>query len=333
MLTRPATKVYYSVAGRTVLIETYEEWTVRAVSLLFGGWFLSSIPMDAFSTTDVTIRVRAGVPGPFVPKGLNSFPITHGGTCYTDDQVYYLSLNDSLIVFGDKPSEIDVWFKQLYELNFGSVTQVFSHALSPALRRCGLFEIHSAAVMPPRCTRAVMIAGPSGSGKSTLTSLLASCGWSYLSYDVLLLRETDQQIEARAFRRFFALTPKTIAAVKLERIPSSEGSKKRIEPLDHFASTQTRSAIPGTIIFPTVTHELSSRLAPLTKTETMARLLRLCPWASYDKPTSEKHLRLLGLLANSTCAFDLSAGTNILQDGKIATELLGNVIGEISLAG
>jgi hypothetical protein len=173
-----------------------------------------------------------------------------------------------------------------------------------------------------------MFVGPSRSGKSTLTSLLASCGWSYLSDDILLLRESGQNIEALAFRRFFALTEETITAAKLQPTRFGQSAKERVIPQDHFSSSQIESAIPSTIVYPTVTRETTSRIIPLTPRESMTRILRFCPWASFDKPTSVEHLRVLGRLANTTSAFELFAGTDLFYEPKLAAELVQSCVVE-----
>jgi hypothetical protein len=323
MVTRPAAKMFYSVAGRTVLIEPYDDWSTQAVSRLFAGWFLTSIPDHLAREPDATIRIRCGVPPPPVPAGLTSFQITHGGICHTNSILHYLELEGSAVLFGGySPAEVDLWVKEPYDLKSAQVGHLLSHALSPALRRCHVFEIHSAGVVPPNSDLAIMFVGPSGSGKSTLTSLLASCGWSYLSDDILLLRELGQNIEAQAFRRFFALTEETITAAKLQSTRYGQSSKERVIPQEHFSSSQIESAIPGTIVYPTVTREPTSRIVPLTSQESMIRILRFCPWASFDKPTSAEHLRVLGRLANTTCSFELFAGTDLFIEPKLAAELL-----------
>ena len=332
MLTRPAAKMFYSVAGRTVLIEAHDEWSIQAVSELFSGWFLNSISGDDSGSFDATIRVHCGVSSPAIPSGFTSFEIGHGGTRHTDNQSFYIEIDGSLVYFAaDRPC-VDLWVREPYEIASPIVAQLLSHALSPALRRCHVFEIHSAGVVSPRGDFAVMIAGPSGSGKSTLTSLLASCGWSYLSDDILLLRETDREIEALPFRRFFALTEATMAATNIQGSSFVRSAKERITPQDHFSSTQVQTATPRAIFFTSVAHEQSSRVVPLTAKESMTRLLRLCPWASYDKPTSVEHLRVLGRLANSTAAFELHSGADILEKPGRADQLVHSVFSETAMS-
>jgi hypothetical protein len=271
------------------------------------------------------------VSSPAIPSGLTSFEIAHGGTCHTDNKTYYLDFEGSRVLFDDLSTNVALWAKEPFAINSPVVTQLLSHALSPAMRRCNVFELHSAGVIPPGQSDAVMIAGPSGSGKSTLTSMLARCGWSYLSDDILLLTSREGRIEAQAFRRFFALTPETMSAVRLSKPAPGEGLKQRVIPQDHFGSQQTETAIPSAIIFPRITGEAHSRLVALNAAESMAKLIRLSPWATYDKPTSAAHLKVLGQLANHTVAFSFEGGTDVLDDSALAAHLIFDTVSETVL--
>jgi hypothetical protein len=333
--TRPATKMFYLVAGCTFLIEAYDNWSHGAVSEIFSGWFFTALPECDVPAPDATIRVRSGVNPPAIPPGLAPFPIINGGTCFTDGSRYYIKFDDSLVAFGPgKSRQVDLWIDKPYPYDSGDVVQLLCHALSPALRRCNIFEIHSGGVIPPHGDKAILIAGPSGSGKSTLTSQLANSGWRYLSDDILLVYGGKENLHVQAFRRFFALTANTISALKLTRVAPSEGSgryKERVIPQEHFGPGLVQEAVPRTMVFPMITGEPQSRTTQLTPTQTMSRLLRLCPWASYDKPTSVQHLQTLGALANGTTAYDLFAGTDILDDPNVVTKMFYTLAEEFVL--
>jgi len=331
LLTRPATRMAYSVAGRVLLIEAYDDWSVEAVSQVFARWFLTPLPKQRTNESDVTVRIRCGATPPLLPTGLTVFDIGFGGTCQTDDLSYFIKFDRSMIIFTGRTSEVDLWVDQPYDVSSPNVTQLISHALSPALRRCGIFEIHSAGVIPPGHDKAIMFAGPSGSGKSTLTSQLARSGWRYLSDDILLLQNLENEIRVGPLRRFFALTGETLEAVKLSQTVRRESTgfwKARITPHEHFDSAPIEEATVGSIIFPNITREQRSSLLRVTPAETMTRLLRLCPWASYDKPTSAEHLSILARLSNSDSAFVLNAGTDVLNEPQLTAELIQECISE-----
>lgn len=322
----PALKMLYSVAGRVLLIDAKEDWSALAVSKLLARWFLTPLSLPGTAPPDATISIGRCSTAPIIPEGLGGFEITEGGICYTDGQTLYLDFNGSIVTTGPASSrKVDVWLTEHHDFESEVLAQLISQAFSAVLRRCGLFELHSGGVVPPKQGRAVLIAGASGSGKSTLTFQLAACGWGYLSDDTLLIEEGQHGIEAWGLRRFFALTADTMAAMRLPQAPIDPAVglvKKRFTPQDFFPSGQIQNAQPGAIVFPVITNEKESRVRILTPLEAMARLLRLCPWAGYDKPTAGEHLRTLGRLARETVSLDILAGTDFLDDPVRASDLL-----------
>jgi hypothetical protein len=53
----------------------------------------------------------------------------------------------------------------------------------------------------------------------------------------------------------------------------------------------------------------------------MTRLLRACPWATYDRSVAGDNLELLSTLARQARGFDLSAGRDLLNPGYAASLL------------
>jgi hypothetical protein len=325
LLALPALKAVYTIAGRRILIEAHDAWSAEAVADLFNGWFLNLLPINGGLAADVTMEIRCGIASPGIPDELFEFEIPQGGICYTDGRTLYLDFNGSRVVIGPGlASYIRVWIKE--QFNFGSkvLAQIISQAFAAALRRCSLFEFHSAGLVPPGQDQAILIAGGSGTGKSTLTLQLAACGWRFLSDDTLLLEKGNHGIEVHALRKFFALTAETIKTMRLPQLAPTAATgmlKERVTPLDLFPKGQIQHSKPGVIFFPTLSDLAESRVQKLTAAETMGRLLRLCPWAAYDKPTAAEHLRVLGALAKENAAFDLFAGTDLLEDQTLAAQL------------
>src|SRR5258705_12283229 len=101
------------------------------------------------------------------------------------------------------PVDVSIWIKQCQDTSNPALAKATSFAICAALRRYGLFALHSAAVVSPDAKTGVMIIGPSGSGKSTLTMQLAAAGWRYLSDDELLLSLGDERAESGSSRRPF----------------------------------------------------------------------------------------------------------------------------------
>lgn len=318
----------YEVAGRRLLIDAADVWSSLAVSNLFAGWFLTPLPANGSGPPHATMRIRCGAIPPAVPEGLSSFEIVYGGACHTDGETLYLDLDGSLTIIGPgSEPEVEVWIRRHYDFSSKILAQIISLAFSAVLRRCGAFELHSAGVLPPDWNQAILITGASGSGKSTITLQLASCGWRYLSDDTLVLYEREQGLEVRGLRRFFALTATTIEATSLPGLPAVTNTgflKERMEPEQFFPAGHVRSAQPGAMFFPVITHEADSRVKRLTTGEAMSRLLKVSPWAAYDRPTAPRHLSVLGRLAGETVAFDILAGQDLLGDPRRVADLVSD---------
>jgi len=320
-----ALKTLYTIAGRQILIDAQDEWAARAVSNLFSGWFLKPLAANGNVFPHATLRVRLGDTPPRIPNGLCTFQIAEGGTCHTDGQTFYLDFNGSVVSIGPGMDPgVDIWLTQRYDFGSRVLAQIISQGLSAAWRRFELYELHSAAVIPPGQEKAALIAGGSGSGKTTLTLQLASSGWNYLSDDVVLLSNDHDDLEIYALRKFFALRPHTIAALELSQVLPyvvTLAAKERVRPQSLFSGRQVEQARPHATLFPSITQRATSEMRPLTAGEAMTRLLRLCPWASYDKPTAAKHLALLARLSKECVAFELLAGTELLENQGLAAEL------------
>ena len=320
MLARPVLNSQYSIAGRVLSVQTSDEWSSETVSWLVDGWNLHLIE-NTSTTPDAVIRISSGIAPPQIPAGLTKFDISDGGVCHTDATASYLDFHDSLVVM-NASNDVNVWICEPLRLDPEVLARVLSQAFSAAWRRCGLFELHSGAVVPPQETDAMLIAGESGSGKSTITAKLAASGWSYLSDDTLLLTEDSSGIEVVALRQFFALTPTTVAALPITARSRVHGSgKERFAPHEFFPSQQIDSAKPRVVLFPVITCESDSQLRELTASETMSRLLKLCPWSCYDNVSAGNHLRVLGRLAQKVAGFDILAGTDLLRDSGRAADL------------
>lgn len=320
---RPAASESYEVAGRVICLRAPDGPTAAAVGRYFRDWFLT--PADS-AEPDATILVRPfGEPPPAAPHGPESFAV-NGGRCATDGDEYYLKLAGSLVRFGGRTRVVEVWPGRDAGPGSAELAQVFFNAFSAAARRAGLFELHSAGVVEPLTNRGALLAGASGSGKSTLTLQLARAGWGYLSDDVLLLSECDGRAAARPLRRVFAATETTVEAAGLgrgaDRLLRPANSKLRFAPQSFFPAGFVGRTVPELLIFPLLTHEPESLVNELPPAEALARLLRMCPWACYDRPTSAAYLRALSLLARQCRAFELRAGTDLLADPARAARLL-----------
>jgi hypothetical protein len=197
-----------------------------------------------------------------------------------------------------------------------------------AMRRCGLFELHAAGIVAPDGA-GVLVIGPSGSGKSTLATQLAAAGWQYLSDDSLLLYQDCEHVQARALRRVFALHNETFSVSSIGNLDALaieiepfDPLKKRFEPCSVFPNRFVEACRPASLFFARITREPESSARALSPGETMARLIRMCPWACYDKPAAQVHLSVLAALARQARGFELLAGNDLFGDADYAGRYL-----------
>ncbi len=307
---RPASQDFYSVAGRLLFADSHDPELRNLIVDLFSGWLLSPVPFPDKSP-DIRINfIRATEPRQ-IPPSLNHFEVAEGGRCYTDGADFYLALGDAVVhLRHDSPVTVDVSISELRGARDPLLARVASFAVCAALRRFGLFDLHSAGVIDPASGQAVLIVGTSGSGKSTLALQLAQSGWSYLSDDELLLGLVDGKVEVRGFRSFFAI-----------RTGDGAPFKHCFEPDEVLSSKRESHAVAGKLIFTSVSGETRSEIRKLTQAETMTRLLRACPWATYDVAVAGANLSVLSTLARQAPAFDLKAGRDLLEPNHAANFL------------
>ena len=323
---RPASRRFYTVAGRLLFVESFDLELSNLIERLFSGWQLTPVSSSDRSP-DIRLNFFCRATAPEIPSNLKQFEIAEGGACFTEGDDYYLTFDGAVVhLRNGSPVVVDVWMKELPASGAPLLPRVTSFAVCAALRRYGLFELHSAGVVHPRNNRGVLIVGPSGSGKSTLALQLAAAGWSYLSDDELLLSLVDDSVEARGFRSFFAVSGATASAAGLRGFDAHDGQYKTcFEPEAVFTSQRTLQVPAGVLLFTHLGGEQSTRVEKLTQAESMTRLLRACPWATYDTAIAGANLGLLSRLARQASAYDLVAGHDLLEPGYAAKFLSDNV--------
>jgi hypothetical protein len=326
---RPALADTYAVAGRFVCVEAGDQASAEVFRRYFAGWHFARLEGGAGAAPDATIKVyQRRMPVP--PDGLEAFETAAGGVCRTDGRTYIFESNGSAVRVVGAGRTVEVFIgRDAASRERAALARLVFEASMVALRRCGLFELHSAGVVEPETGAGFLFSGPSGSGKSTLTTQLASDGWRYLSDDALLLQERGGRVEACALRREFAVTEQTVGAGVLGGFEGLLGEpapfdplKRRFKPHAIFPDLFAESCVPSRLFFPVITDEPTSRARRLTQAETMRGLLRMCPWACYDKPAAAAHLGLLGRLARQAEGFALRAGRDLLGDAAYASSFL-----------
>lgn len=332
---RPATSTFYTVAGRSLCVEAPDAWSAHVFEQYFAGWYVAPAHTSARCTPDATIRVRTDEAAPRVPAGLHSFAVAAGGRCHTNGETYYLEADGSqVVVHSGARALVEVWVGASQQSRRKApLARLVFNATMAALRRCGLYELHGGGVHDARRGAGVLFVGPSGSGKSTLTTQLAASGWHYLSDDSLLLSETGGDVEARGLRRVFAVTETTVESAGVSRLRQVttdpvpfDPLKRRFEPRTLFPAGHVEACIPRALFFPRVTHQPESRVRRLSQHEAMTRLLKICPWACYDRPAARAHLRVLARLSRQSAAYELRAGTDLLGRPDYTADLIDSYL-------
>lgn len=332
VLDRPASQSFHAVAGRLLFFQSLDPQLATLIEHLCAGWQLTPVSLPERSP-DINITFTCSGSLPPAPAGLHEFEVAEGGRCYSAGHEFYLEFANSLLhvahdanslqhVAHDANSVqhagakdvvgVSVWIRKIPFPAAAELARVTSFAICAALRRFGTFELHGAGVVIPNTDRGVLIVGPSGSGKSTLTTQLARAGWSYLSDDELLLTLNADEVEARGFRSFFALAD------------SKRALKDCFEPAAIFTAARAEKVAPRFVFFTKIRGAGETQLDKLTQTETMSRLIRACPWATYDTAIADPNLELLSRLARQTQGFDLLAGTDLLEPNR-ASQILSAV--------
>jgi len=320
----------YRVAGQPLRVDAEDAWAARVTAALFAEWYLDSDGVGAAERSSApAMVVRSAAPVPRIPAGLPAFEIAGGGRCHTDGGTSYIDIDGSMVAIGGPgPADVEVWMNGPLAPDAPALTRLVSYALSAALRRRGLFELHSAALVDPQSGAGVLIIGPSGSGKSTQTVHLAAAGWPFLTDDVLLLGQEAAAIQAWPLRRCFAITAETFAASRFlqtrtsfDPIAVQEDDKRLFVPHGVFTAGFRDSCVAGTLVFPELSGGRRSRVFRLSAGEAMARLIRMSPWSCYDRTTAAGHLAVLSALARQARAYSLLAGTDLL-DAESSTDLI-----------
>ncbi len=277
---------------------------------------------------EITIAFHTQQAPPLLPPAPASHLKLAQGTAYLAQQQIFLVIDDATLVLEATPAApLHVYLSnaQAVDTNAQAVGLLFTQALQAALRRADMFELHAAAAVSPTGAGLLFI-GDSGSGKSTLTMRLAGAGWRYLTDDSLLLRQTKDQLFVTPLRRVFALSPQTLNACGLYSRPLQQAEDKiAFEPAALFPAGHISQFEPRHLVFPKLTHEPRSALTPLTQASAMMRLLYHSPWACFDTLTSRAHIERLTRLAQTTRAWELSAGRDLLEEPDAAAKLLAKL--------
>ncbi len=335
----PAVRKFYSIAGRFLCVEAFDDWSARVAEHIFSEFHLGLPSPKEPAQVDHAIKIRSTDHLPVVPSGLSSFEI-EGGHCYTNQQTNYLDVDGSMIVVGARASDtslsvptVEVWLGTDPRARENqAVSRVMLYAMDAAMRRSGLYQLHGAGVVDPDSGGSALIIGASGSGKSTLTLQLAVRGWLYLTDDTLLISEKNGTVEARGLKKKFAAAETSLRSYNLPRLEEALGNfdalepwKRRFRPNVLFPDQLASVCVPTAIFFSRVKRDMQdtrSHIRRISQMDAMTRLVRTSPWATYDSSVSRDYLGVLALLSRQAKSYELQAGFDIYNQPDVTATLL-----------
>ncbi len=210
---------------------------------------------------------------------------------------------------------------------YGVFEDLLAIALSPHLRRRGLFLIHAFAASLPTPTdqpRAVLIVGDIGAGKTTTGLALLNAGWRLLSNDSPILRAPAEVLSypgllaayPDTLRRFAATAPFAAARPDLVGRQKISVAAEQVWP-----EVWQAHATVGAIVFPHIEPRAEHALELLRAPEA-TRLLLPHAIEQWDKAMIPAHLRLLSQLAQTVPAYRLRLSPAVMALPELLAGLL-----------
>ena len=251
---------------------------------------------------------------------------------HTTNRAFYLKEGPSLlhIPFANKWGEAFLTPDLIREDAF-SRQRLLGVGLVKLLRSVGYYALHAAGLLTA-AGKGVLISGISGCGKSTLTIGMIRHGWRYLSDDAILLRVKKGGVNALVFRQPFSIDSRAAKVYEdlplgKEPPPSAQKQKRRLNMREAFPTQHVPECIPRVLLFPKIISGPTSRLEPLTRTQTIGQLLGQSNPEVFDRPTMEDHLHVLTKLVKQCENYELQAGQDLYQQPSILEDLLAKVKG------
>ena len=198
------------------------------------------------------------------------------------------------------------------------------------LRYRGWFALHTAALA--RDDHGLLLVAQSDSGKSTATMNLVRQGWSYLSDDTVLLRETGDRVEAHSFRRNFCVDPEATALfpeLADQDWPASlsDADKWQVDIDALYPNQYAPIATPRVLILPEIVDAPVSRVEPVDAKETLATLIdQGALFLTPDPSVARQHLEVFRRLIEQTHAYRLHAGRDLLASSDRIHALLAPLL-------
>ncbi len=191
------------------------------------------------------------------------------------------------------------------------------------LRPQGLYGLHACGLK--KHNTGLLVVGSSGSGKTTTTLNLINSAWQFLSDDAVLLKASENEVEALAFRKGFSVMPDVFQAFN-DKDASLEfddpKGKKVINLNPEFAAGFTATCTPNIILFPRLGLSTKTSLAEINATQALILLAQQSAGIMTDANTSKAQLQVLSQMLQQATAYELLLAPDALEKPALVSNLV-----------
>lgn len=315
----------YRIGGFDLYLEDEDLQSRRRIDSLWQTLFYGTFIKSAMPRQSVRLRIIAY---PVPPQEITYSVLQLDGLkLWRTPDGYCLSCSASTAVLDAVCGEgivylsPDFWQRPLLQQR-----QFFQTAIVILLHGIGGYHLHANSVVLGQ--DGLLIVGHSGSGKSTLTLGLVHAHWRCLGDDALILRNTDNAVQAHALRRGFACTAHTATqfpalADALATAPALSDRKKLLDLETLWPDCFTPVCTPRLIVFPEIVDASRTRLTPLNPTQSLCALMEQGSGIFLiDALVARQQMVMLSQLTRQARGYRLLAGRDVYAEPERVATLL-----------
>lgn len=209
-----------------------------------------------------------------------------------------------------------------FELSAYKYPRMISHtflltAIVLLLHSQRFFYLHAAAL--EKNGHSCLLVGDSGSGKSTNTMQLIKCGWNYLSDDIVMLQQNeDNKLTIHSVPGDFKFKDDFVENFSSDNLKSQSftiphNEKKFVDIQNIYPKQYIQYCDPNIVIFPQIVNKPSSRLVPISNMEAFQGLIQQSPFIYVPHQCKQQHFEALKELTRQCNCYKLLAGKDLLN--------------------